>query len=346
MSVSLEIIDPLNYRDWDGLLLPLPGCSFFHCSAWAKVLGETYGYDRQYLASIAEGRISLLIPMMEIRSWLTGKRGVSLPFSDSCEPVRDNRPALAEALNVLLERGRHRRWKYCELRSGAYAGGDEPASARFHGHVLDLTPGESGLFPGLKGSTRTAIRKAQKAGVEVSACGTMHAVGEFYRLHCLTRKVHGLPPQPFVFFKKIHDHVMSHGLGFVVLATYAGKVVAAAVFFLFGTAAIFKYGASDPEHQSLRPSNMVMWKGIRECVEKGQTSLSMGRTSPANVGLRRFKSGWGAEEREITYLKYDFGRKSFVSSDSDVFGWHNTVFQKMPALVSRMAGKLLYRHIA
>ena len=32
----------------------------------------------------------------------------------------------------------------------------------------------------------------------------------FYALHCMTRKKHGVPPQPFAFVAHFHRHVMSH----------------------------------------------------------------------------------------------------------------------------------------
>jgi len=34
-------------------------------------------------------------------------------------------------------------------------------------------------------------------------------MGEYYRLHCLTRKRHGLPPQPTGFFQKIQEHIIA-----------------------------------------------------------------------------------------------------------------------------------------
>ena len=72
---------------------------------------------------------------------------------------------------------------------------------------------------------------------------------DFYRLHARTRRRHGLPPQPFSFFSNIHSEVIKPGLGFVVLAKNASKVVAGAVFF---------YTATRPQYlSSLPPTNVT-----------------------------------------------------------------------------------------
>ena len=53
------------------------------------------------------------------------------------------------------------------------------------------------------------------------------AMQEFYKLQCLTRKRHGLPPQPLHFFLNIHRHILSQNMGMIVLARHQGQPVAA-----------------------------------------------------------------------------------------------------------------------
>ena len=91
-AASVQIVDPLAIPDWDALVMSLPGHSFFHSSAWARVLEQTYGYKPIYFAKVENGKLSGLLPMMEVDSWLTGKRCVSLPFSDQCKLLGDWQP--------------------------------------------------------------------------------------------------------------------------------------------------------------------------------------------------------------------------------------------------------------
>ena len=74
--------------------------------------------------------------------------------------------------------------------------------------------------------------------------------------------------------------------------------------------------------------------------------MYFGRTSIANEGLRRFKLGFGTEGYQIDYVRYDFRKEDFVASRDMVSGWHNRIFRSMPISLSRIIGKLLYKHLS
>ena len=79
---TLQMVDPTSYGGWDSLLKPHPDASFFHTAAWAKTLAAAYGFQCRYVAAIQNRQLLSLLPMMEAASFLRGKRGVSLPFTD------------------------------------------------------------------------------------------------------------------------------------------------------------------------------------------------------------------------------------------------------------------------
>jgi lipid II:glycine glycyltransferase (peptidoglycan interpeptide bridge formation enzyme) len=168
----------------------------------------------------------------------------------------------------------------------------------------------------------------------------------FFKLHCRTRRRHGLPPQPWRFFLNIQRHLLSAGLGFIATARLESRPLAAAVFFHDDRQALYKFGASDYAFQQLRPNNLVMWAAMKRCAERGLAALNLGRTSLSHEGLRRFKLGLGSEEEEIRYVKYDFAAKQFVRDVDRVEGWFNRVFARLPLPVLRLAGAVLYPHLS
>ena len=184
-----------------------------------------------------------------------------------------------------------------------------------------------------------------KEGVEVNIDRSLESVKEFYRLNCMTRKEHGLPPQPFNFFKKIYEHVISKDLGMVVLASLDKEKVAGAIYFRFGEKAVYKYGASNKKLQHLRANNLVMWEAIKWYSQNGYKNLFFGRTEPENQGLLQFKSGWGTTEQPIHYYQYDLKKGSFVRGSSRVKGFHNKIFRNIPIPISNKIGALLYKHV-
>ena len=340
-----QIVNPINHSNWDRLVLAHPNYSFFHSSAWARVLHESYGYKPLYFTIFEGDNISACLPVMEIHSFVTGKRGVSLPFTDYCEPLVRDQAQFDSLLSHARECGRRAGWKYLELRGGLdFLTGVKPSST-YLGHTLDLTPGVAALFESLRDSTRRNIKKAQSEDVETTSNDSVESVREFCRLNSLTRKEHGLPPQPHRFFDRLHENVIAEGLGTVILASHHNTTIAAAIYLHIGNKAVYKYGASDRGHQHLRANNLVMWEAIKLHASQGFKSLCFGRTDIDHDGLKQFKAGWGGQEHPISYYRHDVRRNGFISKQPRANGFSSAIFGKMPIPVLNLIGSLAYRHM-
>lgn len=358
------VIDPTDFPDWNAITTSFPELSFFHSSNWARVLKESYSYRPLYFTRWQGAALSALIPVMEIDSFLTGKRGVSIPFTDYCEPLASNECDFFDLLDEVLRYGKQAGWRYLELRGGAeylergfvrnvlergYCGtysGDIPRWGNYLRHALKIHGREDELFLGLKPVTRRNIRKAVDSGVRVVISESESDLDAYYGLHCLTRKRHGLPPQPRGFFDAVYRNVISKGKGFIVLGSRDGQNIAGAVYFHSGKNGIYKYGASDMRYQSLRANNLVMWEAIRWFSRNGFDELCFGRTDLEEDGLVRFKRGWGTHEQKLSYYRYDLKRSAFVDLPPrrTAFGTGH-VFERLPIPFLRLAGMLLYGHM-
>jgi len=387
--MPIEIIDPTQFPDWDSLILRHSEASFFHSAAWAKVLQKAYGFTPLYFTIFDGGLLSACLPVMEIDSFLTGRRGVSLPFSDYCEPLASSQEEFQELFTEATEYGKQHRWKSLELRGGGSFLATHPASSTYLLHTLDLAVTQSAnqrmsqsanspitqspnhpvtqspdplppssvdsqlatrnsqlLFSTFRESTRRSVKKARTTGVNLEILTSEAALKKFCRLNQITRREHGLPPQPYRFFEEVYRHVISKGHGFVALASHGSEVVAASVYFHFGKTAIYKYGASHKRYQHLRPNNLVMWEAIRWCIEHGCTTLSLGRTDLGHEGLRQFKNGWGGQEHSINYYKCGLKAGEFIGGhNAAVGGLAGRAASLTPLPVLRAVGSLLYRHM-
>lgn len=337
-----EIINPASRRDWDELVFSKQGCSFFHSSAWARTLQISYGYSPLYLALFDGDELKAALPLMEIKSLLTGSRGVSLPFSDYSGPLADTEDHLNRLHRLAMELGRKAGWKYLEIRNTRTLSAI-PSYAVYLSHTVGISGDIKDICSKLRDSTRRNIIKAAKKGVDVTVSCSMKAVDEFYRLNCITRKNHGVPPQPLHFFKNIHEQIISKGLGFVSTAYFEDRPIAGAVYFTFGDKAYYKYGASDTGAQYLRPNDLVMWEAIKHLNMRGFKTLCLGRTEVENRGLQQFKEGWGGREGFIRYARYDFKSGAFLRGLNKTPG--SAILRRMPSVILRGAGAILYRHM-
>ena len=343
-EMSYEILNPLDYADWDDLVRSHPDSTLFHSTYWARVLFDTYRYKPVYVGSVQAGQLQWLIPMMEIKSILTGARGVSLPFSDYCEPLVSARGDVDEAFKGLVDLGRSARWKYFELRCSESMPEEWACYSRYYRHTLALSEDSEKVYSGFQNTVKRNIRKSLKGGVKVKRHKTESSMRSYYRLHCLTRKRQGLPPQPYRFFHYIFEHIVARDMGFVILAEFEGVPIAGGVFFSYRDKAMFKYGASDYSYQNLRANDLVMWKAIEWFCQNGFRRFCFGRTQIDHEGLRHFKLGWGCEETLLKYYKYSMAEGQFVEKQGlEKPGY--AVFRKMPIFMLRILGSILYRHV-
>ena len=340
---GMGVFDPCATPGWDEWIGRLAGVSFFHGRPWAEVLSRSYGYRPCYLLMRSGETPCGLLPLMEVKSALTGKRGVSLPFSDKAPVLAPDEGSFERLFRGAIALGRERGWRGIELRGAPLPPGT-PSVAGFLEHELALDRGEKDLFRGLHPATRRNVLRAQKESLETVFPSGAEAMRVFYRLHCKTRRGHGLPPQPWRFFETLRSRVIDTGHGVVAMALHNGVPVAAAVFLFFRGQVLYKFGASEENALPLRPNNLLFWDAIRRFRDQGFRTLHFGRTDRENEGLARFKRGWGAEERLLLYHRFDLKSCSFVNGGKGP-GTSYRVFRLLPVPVLRLIGALLYRHL-
>jgi len=343
-KMALRIVDPVAYPEWDSLVLGNADYTFFHSSAWAKVLVDSYGFRPAYFIVPEGSGLALMMPLMEVASPLTGRRGVSLPFTDQCPVAASDAELWEQAVQAAVCHGETRRWRYIEWRDAGRLDEALPASEAFYVHEVDLTASAEKLFTSLSDNNRRNIKKAQREGAIIAVGSSPKDIDEFYRLNLVTRKRHGLPPQPHPFFRNVHEQVLAKGQGIVVSASYQGRVVAASVFLHFGKRAIYKYGASDLAYQHLRPNNLIMWEAMTWYGARGFETFSLGRTEMDNPGLLQFKRTWGGKERMARYHRYDLRKGDYVPAPPPASARFGRLFSRLPAWMLRLVGRTLYKH--
>jgi CelD/BcsL family acetyltransferase involved in cellulose biosynthesis len=341
----MQQVDPFTYPDWNERLLTVPCASIFHTTHWLRILQESYGYQPHYFACFTGKQLTALLPFMEVKSWATGVRGVSLPFSDYCEPIIDEQTSYPECFTQVIRTAQQRKWKFLEMRGGeALLCGVSPYTS-YYRHVLALCGDAEAVFSKIRSNYRAKIRKARRSGLTATILRSPEAMAEYYRLHCLTRKRHGLLPQPAVFFQKIHAHIIANNCGFVMLVSHRGRNIAGAVFFMFGQRAMYKFGASDLRYQHLHPNYLLFWHVVQWLGCNGYKEICFGRTAEGNQGLMQFKDGWGTSKSLISYYRYDPKTASFMQNTNRAVDVGYNICRKMPIALLKLAGSVLYKHI-
>src|SRR5436853_5588395 len=137
-------IEPLSDPRWDVFLSQHSRASVFHSSTWLAALSRTYGYKPVAFTTSPSGHdLKNAVVFCRVESWLTGRRLVSLPFSDHCEPLVRSQEDLGSLLSGPKRDVTASKWNYIEIRSanlGPAAPADLEEAETFCLHRLDLHP--------------------------------------------------------------------------------------------------------------------------------------------------------------------------------------------------------------
>lgn len=97
-------MDPLQDPRWPELLGRHSDASIFHTGKWLETVQRTYSYNPAVFTTCGRERYTCKRPrvMPCAESWLTGRRLVSPPFSDHCEPLVTSAADLSDLVTQRL----------------------------------------------------------------------------------------------------------------------------------------------------------------------------------------------------------------------------------------------------
>ena len=319
----------------------------FHSRGWLDTLRRTYAYEPiAYTTSPPGVDLADGLVFCRIASWLTGRRLVSLPFSDHVEPLIDGAEALRSLLATVTRDARGESWRYIEIRPLSNLD-EHPTgfvkSNAFYSHRLDLRPPLETLLRSFhKSNVQAKIRRAEREALTYEAGRSEALLRTFYRLLLLTCRRRRLPPQPLAWFHHLIDCV---GEGVMIhVARKNGRPTASILTLTFKHTLVYKYGCSDASLNNLGGIQFLFWKAIQEAKRNGLHEFDLGRSAFDTPGLVTFKDRWGATRSVINYFRYPASATGRVSAS-----WSTRlakpVFAYLPDRLLIAAGEILYPHV-
>jgi CelD/BcsL family acetyltransferase involved in cellulose biosynthesis len=339
-------IDPLRDLQWAALVENHPQASVFHSLNWLRALRTVYGYEPVVVTTCPPGgRLTNGIVFCRINSWLTGRRFVSLPFSDHCEPLISRQGELDAMLLHMRRTVIEGKFRYAEIRpiSNQPGNGTEFGKGfQYLFHRLDLRPSAEELFRNFhKSCVQRKIRRAERENLQYEEGTSEELLQRFYRLLVMTRRRQYLPPQPLDWFRGL---IAAFGKDLRIrLASKNGVDVASILTLSHKKTMTYKYGCSSAELNRLGGTALLFWKAIQEAKDQGFEELELGRSDIQNSGLIAFKDHWGATRTAIRYWSYPPESTGLPTVWKDRLA--KRVVSICPDIALEMIGKVLYKHI-
>ena len=312
----------------------------------------TYGYEPVvYTNSPPEQELTDGIVLCRVESWITGRRLVSLPFSDYCEPLVTDHVSAETLLSAVREDARTQGWQYAELRPLAGVNGQAQhfqVVDQYYLHRLDLSPSLGELVQSFhKSSVQRKIKRADRESLVYREGRSELLLRDFCRLFLLTRRRHLVPPQPINWYRNL---IKCFGENLKIRVAYKNENPVASILTIRDKKSlVYKYGCSDPTFHNLGAMQFLFWNAIQDAKGCGLQIFDFGRSEIANNGLVTFKGHWGTTRTKLIYLKFTGRHSSREWLDTNRASWTMQFARKicshMPSWLLSTAGRIGYRHI-
>jgi len=342
---------PIN-TSWSEPLEEQIKSMFYYDPRWLNLLATFYGYQIIPLTTTnADNQVTGFLPLCYIKSPLTGRRLVALPFSDYCPLLAVDEADTAQLIERALHLAQEKKVKYLELRAGVNAvlteRPDFTSNNLYVNWVLPLSASSEDAWSALRKPVQHQIKKSQKAGVQIRAAQKREDIDIYYRLHVKTRtKKHGMPTQARNYFFTLWDTFAPTNTMRLLLAEYQGTPIAGIIIFASGSTLHYAYGASDENYLKLAPNNLLFWDAITWGSANGYKSLDLGRTASDNPGLMEFKRRWGAVQEPLPYYYYpQTAGLASTSESSWKYRLLTNNWRRLPLPVAGRLGGYVYKHL-
>ncbi len=352
--MAVYTVDPLVDRRWEEFLLCNPRASVFHINGWLRALTTTYQFQPYVLTTSPPNKpLTDGLVLCDVNSWITGRRLVSLPFSDHCDVLSDSAGQGRELLSH-LGKCVGKDWQYAEVRtldrpqqslSGSWA-----PSEQFCLHVISLDRPLEELFRNFhRDCIQRKIRRGEREDLRYEKGNSEKLLQQFYTLMVSTRLRHRVPPQPLKWFRNL---IACMGQNLTIrMAFKDGRAITAILTLSYKDTITYKYGCSDERFNHLGGTPFLFWKVIQEAKSEGMRQLDLGRSEIANQGLMTFKGRLGAKKIPLTYLHCSQAETGDLRLER-IRHLADRFMPRLPSLILRLptsilaaSGSLFYRHM-
>lgn len=175
-----------------------------------------------------------------------------------------------------------------------------------YARIINLSKNEEQILDGMTRGHRTAIKQAQKLGVEVVLNPDFNL---FLASHLITEGRKNRNPQCWHILREF----IERGEAFLMGARYQGKWIAFGYFFMYGDWSYYGLANIKEKYRHLKPSHLIQWEAMKHMKKNSIVQYEIGDQYPNGAPsekeelIAKFKRGFGGETKMVVEIgnKYD-----------------------------------------
>jgi hypothetical protein len=354
-DVCVLTIEQAEAKGWNRLVAEHPLGSVFQHTAFLKTIAATFAHTTPYCVSLLDrqGQCCGGLALFLVRSWLTGRRLVSIPFTFYADPMAGSAEEFARLFQRVRVLADQQKASYIEIKAlrsaDLLAGTRLMAPVYYHRtYYLDLTKGLDALWQGFhRTSVKQKIRRAQRNGIVVRGAQSEQDVALFYGLLARNRRRLGLPPHRPQYFQNVWRYLVPLGLARFSLAYRGEELIGGSCVFGFRETTFLGYLAAEDSLRCDGVGQCLYWYEIGRAAEEHRTIVDLGKTSPYAHGLVHFKENWGGTmlEAPVFYYPRAMGVSSYDNERRLSYRALRLFWRMLPSRWTGLPSRFLYRHM-
>lgn len=345
MSVRIRELDAGTEPAWDTFVRTTPAASFFHLSAWARVIRDSFGHPTYYAFAEQDGAVVGVLPLARMRTRLFGDSLASTPFcvyGGAATATEEARLAL-EAHALELQRKLRVPVLEYRRRDAVDEGwvGRPPLYYTFRKPIVlkgdDAKDMQANIPRKQRAEVRAAINKHSLTSISDSDTDRLH------RIYAESVRNLGSPVFPRRYFRLLaqafpHEHD-------VTTVLRGDRPVAAVLNFHFKDEVLPYYGGGTAEARGVSANDFMYWEVMRRAGrERGATVFDFGR-SKAGTGAFQYKRNWGFTEQPLHYC-YRLAEGASIpdnNPNNPKYRLFIAMWKRLPVPVANLLGPPLVR---
>jgi serine/alanine adding enzyme len=282
---------------WDEFVCSSPFSTPQHLFAWKRVMEDVFNSETHYLLAEDNRRITGVLPLLHIRSFIGGHYFTSLPGG-----ICTDNPDAAEGLFIrardfvkqynakylILRDGRHK-WELPEVKT-------DEAHVTF---LIEIKPDLDEIRQAMKKRTRQLINQTSRNGLAINR--GIEQLEDYYPIYAQAMRNLGTPTLGLTFFKKITVH--SPGMIDLITLFRDGRVLGGGFISPFQQNVFCLWSGSLQKHYDLHISYFLTWAAIQYAYEQGFRWVDLGRCMK-NSGGYKFKKTFGSQLQQLYQQTY------------------------------------------
>lgn len=327
---------------WDEFVAACIGATFFHKSAWQRIIGEVFHHPTYFLYAERDGSIEGVLPLGHVNSMLFGNSLVSLPFA-VYGGVAANSPAAAKALECEAQSiAKQLGVDHLELRNLELCHPAWPKQDLYVSFRKPLDPDVEANMLAIPRKQRAMVRKGIKNGLRSEIDTT---ADRFFDLYADNVHRHGTPAMPKRYFEALM-RAFGKDCEVLTVTNENGRPLSSVLSFYFRDEVLPYYAGDDLSARDLAANDFKYWELMRRSCERGLKVFDYGR-SKQGTGSYSFKKNWGFEPQPLYYEYCLYKRDSIPQNNPNnaKFRLFIEAWRRLPIGLANWLGPFIVRNL-